>query len=1305
MSTAERAVSLGCFSPTPLSQPSVISKNASIAAARWQMMLFLQVRVFIGLGIEDSMLVKGMPCRECKGSPQRNKAGFRISMPIVLATYAVRPLYGDVDVLTCGSLSFIVRSVSKGSETNFRDIACHKGGMRSNMKHHIFWSCFSPGMESFIATRLPIVLLLLLVLALGGSAWAQKDTGSIVGTVKDSTGALIPDAKITVTETERGTTFVTSSDGSGEYVASPLNVGRYKVTVEKQGFKTAVAGPIELNVQQRAVVNVTLQVGEMLQRVEVTTASPLLETETSELGQVVDNRQVVNLPLNGRNFAQLALLSAGTTPSEPGARDEGGYGFSANGGRSLQNNFLLDGIDNNSNLTDLLNETNYVIQPSVDAIQEFKVQTNAYSAEFGRGNGAIVNATIKSGTNDVHGDVYEFLRNDKLDARNFFDQTRPEYRQNQFGFTLGGPVKLPGYDGHNRTFFFGDYEGLRVRQGQTSTSTVPTDAQKGGDFSDLIDFTAPALNPDGSSVLDCNGKLTYAGELFNTRLTQDSTTSATGVCGVPFQYDATGKPLNIMPASVMDALAVRLAALYPEPNINGNGFNFVSNPVLNQDRNNFDIRVDHRFSDRDTSFYRFSFEDQPSNIPPAFPNSLADGGGFFSGVEDNAYRSLALSETHIFSPRLVNEFRFGYNRIHSQRFQFNFNKDVSGQLGFPGVPFVPMNGGLPQLTFSDVSTLGSPTFLPSLEIQNTFSYSDNVTAIRGKHSLKFGTEIRFEEFTIFQPASPRGTLNFGGGFVSNPATTTGVVAGFAQFLLGIPDGGNITNLHNVDYLRPVYAFYTQDDIKLTPKLTLNLGLRYELFLTVKEKFKNQGTYDLSKQILFVPKGQKAQLTPTIATLVPLSATASRGLINPDLNNFAPRIGFAYSVTPRLVVRGGFGIFYGGEENGPYSNPSQGFNPPFFVTQVFNTPCGFADANPASANDCVIPGLSVLSQGFPASSLTDPNTPQLFTLDPKLVTPYMSQWHLSTQYQLPFDTLFEVTYAGSKGTKLYAFLNGNQAAPSAVPGIDFASRRPIPAIDAGISLFNSTANSEYHSLQLRAEKRFSQGLSFLAAYTWSHSLDEASNANLGAQNNDGYRWFVHPEWEHGNSDFDIRHRMVLSYIYELPFGQGKHFGAHATGAAERIIGGWQVGGITTLSTGTWFTVTGANSIGAQSDGQQRPDQISSPNGKPCLPGTFFNTCAFQNPPDGSFGDTGRNTLRGPGFQIWDFSIFKNFKLTENKRFEFRSEFFNLPNHANLQLAKSGPQNSINTTSFGTPQFGFLTAARPPRQIQFALKFIF
>src|SRR5580700_8856780 len=389
---------------------------------------------------------------------------------------------------------------------------------------------------------------------------AQKDTGSIVGTVKDQTGAVLANATVAVTDVERGQTFRTTTSDLGEFVASPLRVGRYTVTVEKSGFKKAVSEGIELNVQGRVAVNITMQIGQLTEEVVVTGAAPLLETETSELGQVVDRKRVSNLPLNGRNFAQLALLSTGTAPSEPGARDEGGYGFSANGARSLQNNFLLDGVDNNSNLPDLLNETNFVIQPPVEALQEFKVQTNAYSAEFGRGNGAIVNAVIKSGTNQLHGSAWEFLRNNKLDGRNYFDAVGrpvPQYQQNQFGATFGGPVLLPHwYDGRSRTFFFVDYEGFRVRQAQTQTAFVPPPAWRQGDFSSLIDYT----HVTGS---DCNGRPTYAGEIFDARLAQAN-------CGVPFQYDASGKPLNIIPATPvvagggsLDPLALRLAALYP----------------------------------------------------------------------------------------------------------------------------------------------------------------------------------------------------------------------------------------------------------------------------------------------------------------------------------------------------------------------------------------------------------------------------------------------------------------------------------------------------------------------------------------------------------------------------------------------------------------------------------------------------------------------------------------------------------------------------------------------------------------------
>src|SRR5437899_4659129 len=479
-------------------------------------------------------------------------------------------------------------------------------------------------MSNLSSFRLIVFTLIAVIVAMAAPAWAQKDAGSIVGTVRDQSGAVVSHAKVTVADVERGSTFEATTNDAGEYVSSPLRVGQYTVTVEHSGFKKAVSAPVNLDVQQRIAINVTLQVGQISEAVEVTGAAPLLETETSELGQVVDHKRVANLPLNGRNFAQLALLTAGTAPSEPGARDEGGFGFSANGARSLQNNFLLDGVDNNSNLPDLLNETNYVIQPSVEALEEFKVQTNAYSAEFGRGNGAIINATIKSGTNQFNGSVYEFLRNEKLDGKNFFDDpTLPiaPYKQNQFGFTFGSPIA------RNRTFFFVDYEGLRIRQAQTLTSFVPTQAQRGGDFSSQLDLTSPqsALAPNGVTMiqaLDCAGHPTFAGEIFDTRQTQTDPAYLSGLCGVPFGgYDGSGNPVNMIPQSQFDALAVAITKLYPLPNVNGNGFNFLSNPVRSETRNNFDVRIDQKYTDKDYGFFRFSYEDQPSVIPGPFDST------------------------------------------------------------------------------------------------------------------------------------------------------------------------------------------------------------------------------------------------------------------------------------------------------------------------------------------------------------------------------------------------------------------------------------------------------------------------------------------------------------------------------------------------------------------------------------------------------------------------------------------------------------------------------------------------------------
>src|SRR6202171_1933100 len=518
-------------------------------------------------------------------------------------------------------------------------------------------------------TRARFIAILLIALTLGEIALGQKDAASIVGIVEDPSGAVVPGAQITITDADRGTSFVTSTDGSGNYVAVPLKIGRYTVKVGKKDFNTAVIGPFDLQLGQRREVNVKLQIGEALQNVRVK-AVPSLETQTSDLGQVIDNRTINDLPLNGRNFSQLALLSAGIAPAEPGAANEGTFGFSSNGARSYQNNYLLDGIDNNSNITDFETGASYVIQPSVDAVEEFKVQTNGYSAEYGRGNGAVLNATIKSGSNEFHGSVFEFFRNDKLDGRNFFEVKRGAYQRNQFGATLGGPVRLPHLDdGTNRSFFFVDYEGLRLRQQRPLQEVVPTPEMRSGDFSALIDYTTDA------GVNDCNGQPTYAGELFNTRLTRKDSGSPTGLCGVPFGYDNSGLPINIIPPGLFDPLAVRLIKLWPDQNLSGSSaFNYLTEPKVRENQDNFDVRFDHTFSEKDSAFTRYSYQVQPSTHPAVFQATGGGGNEASAGFDHNSYSSVALSETHVFSPRVGNEARLGYNGVGASTLKLDLNR-------------------------------------------------------------------------------------------------------------------------------------------------------------------------------------------------------------------------------------------------------------------------------------------------------------------------------------------------------------------------------------------------------------------------------------------------------------------------------------------------------------------------------------------------------------------------------------------------------------------------------------------------------
>ncbi|MGC2328801.1 MAG: TonB-dependent receptor, partial [Candidatus Sulfotelmatobacter sp.] len=809
-----------------------------------------------------------------------------------------------------------------------------------------------------------------------------------------------------------------------------------------------------------------------------------------------------------------------------------------------------------------------------------------------------------------------------------------------------------------------------------------------------------------------------------------------------------------------------LSTYWPTPNANINGNNFLSDPHRQESRNNFDVRIDHKISDKDSAFGRFSYENQPSFIPPPF-NNLLDGGGFFDGTEDNSYRSLALSEVHLFKPNLINEFRLGYNRINSHRFQLHSNENISAQLNFPNVPYGPNNGGLPNITFGDgTAGIGSSEYLPSIEKQNSFVFTDNLTWIRGHHSLKFGTEVRIEQFTIFQPAASRGGLGFSNGFTDNPAAPSTGGGSFATMLLGVADGGVITSLHNIDYRRQTYAPFVQDDWKATERLTINLGMRYEVFSTVKEHNNEEGTFVLSSASMLVPDGQNEPLTPTLGASIPI-IHGSRGLIPPDLTNFAPRIGFAYRVLDKLVIRSGYGIFYGGQENGPYSNPSPGFNPPFFSGESFSTPCSNLAANPTfapgSTLNCSVPQLNTvpaggssnsntLANGFPANALSDPNSPELYSIQPNLRIPYTQQWHFGVQYQLPADTVLDVSYAASRGLHLYGFYNGNEAVLATDPqfaancianyggllSCPFAPRRPVhgvtpglpagstcdlnnatdanncnPVFNTSIATFRSNDVSNYNSLQVRFEKRPTHGMQFQAAYTWSHALDDASSASLGSQNQGDFRFQNDPLLEYGNADFDVRQRFVLSYAYELPFGKNKALGGNASGVLNQFIGGWQVAGIVIATTGNWYTSTDISTNHSTSDGggevasASRPNVVGNPNGHPCVAGTLFNTCAFAtNTVIGSFGDAGRNIIQGPGTQNWDISLFKFFPIREQMHVEFRAEFFNAFNHYDPEFSNPGNFSDTNVaTEHGSSAFGFAQAAHDPRLIQFALKFYF
>jgi hypothetical protein len=1105
---------------------------------------------------------------------------------------------------------------------------------------------------------------------------AQTTAGSIVGTVTDPSGAVVAGATITITNMGTNIAVKTTTDAAGDYVATPLEVGKYSVTIESTGFKRSVRSDIQVNVQDRVRVDAKLAVGEASEIVKVESEAPVLETDTSYLGEVVESQRIVDLPLNGRFFTRLAVLTAGTAPSPAGARDENTGGFSANGVRPYQNNYILDGVDNNSFSEDLSSQASFVIGPPPDAIQEFKVQTNSMSAEFGRSGGAVLNVTIKSGTNGLHGTAYEFLRNSDLDANNFFNNANgapiAPFKQNQFGFSVGGPVLIPKvYNGKNRTFFFFDYQGTRIRTGQTFLATVPTDAMRQGNFSPVNGVAFNTIYDPTTGTIDSSGD---------------------AVGRTPFAG-------NVIPQSRWDPVAAKLLSMFPEPNTPGafNNFgpanNYLSNPVEPNDTNQIDARIDHKISDSDSIFGRVSWANQTDIPPGAIPPPL-DAASFSSGTFLQKPRNVVVSETHIFTPRLINELRLGYTQNESDRLQFNSDQNLSAQLGIPGIPFSTNNGGLPQFGVSGLNSFGSSEYQPTVEKQAIYQLIDSLTLIHGRHTIKFGAELKPRvNFTILQPPVPRGYLGFSGTFTQqNLASSATTGLGTADFLLGAVSGGaQISSFINDVFQQPGQFYYVQDDIKLTRKLTLNIGLRYEFVPHAKEKYSAQANFNVFTNTLQIAGDRQDPMPPNFFPEVAVTRGAPASLVPNQKDNFAPRFGIAYNLFSKTVLRAGYGIFYSSYEAGPLSIPNPGNNPPFFNQSNYNV------VSPLVLN----PIVSTLSQGFPLNALANPSAPSLFSLDPNFTNPSVQHWQASIQQDLGWNAVLEVAYAGSKGTHLYEFRNMNQIPASTNSITDYNAERLRPYLGNDLPFWCACDSSTYHALQVKLEKRLSNSLSFLTAFTYGKSIDEQSQASLGFHSGGGFRDNNNPQLEKGPSDYDQKYRFVNSLSYGLPIGNGRALLGSLHGVGNFLLGGWELQGIQSWSSGLPYTIQESidqnNNLG---DSEERPNRVAGVQLYPSNQNAsqWYNPAAFTLQPFGTYGNSGRNIIWTSSQLQIDTSLFKDFAIKERAKLQFRAEFFNMINHPNFRA------NSL-ISNFNAPGAGAFTSAQPGRQIQFALKFIY
>lgn len=1074
-----------------------------------------------------------------------------------------------------------------------------------------------------------------LLLAFLSAALAQQDMGVITGVVTDASGGVIPAARVTVVNRETSETRTVDTSDGGAYTVGPLRVGRYDVSVEKQGFKKAIEQDLELHAQDRVRADIKLEVGQIADSVSVTAETPLLQSETSSLATVIEQNEIRRLPLNSRNFQQLAWFASGVSPATQ-SRDRDS-GFNAHGQQMTQNSFLIDGIDNNNNVMGMQDRKMQVVVPPLDAVAEFKIQTSNYTAEFGRNSGAVMIVSIKSGTNQFHGTAWEYMRNDIFDSRdtfNYVDRTGDGkadpnvLRQNQFGVSFGGPIR------RNKTFFFADWEGRRERYQQTDLAIVPTASERNGIFATSL-------------------------AVINDPLTRQ-----------PFAG-------NAIPRNRFDGTAAKLLELWPQANFSGSGTrnNFIRNPPWQVDRDNWDTRIDHNLSDNDKIFGRVSIARFRSFRDGVFPEPARGGQNNDRALDANPARSIAFSYTRIIRPTLLNEFRYGFLRqvVDKRELTSDAFADLTSKYGIQGIPANGRLFGLPQFTLSgrvSYQGFGEPGSMPNFKIHQVHQFLDNISWNRGNHNFKFGTDLRWNRSDIFGGATSHGNFTYDGQF-------TGI--SLADFLLGYTGQFALTTqlLGQMRFRNDM--LYALDDWKLTPRLTMNLGMRYELTSPWLEKHNNMNRLELAPGPNF----------NTITTAGYCGDSWScRGLVNTDTNNWAPRVGLAYQFKRSTVLRAGFGVFYGsqgslgadgrGINNFPYNRSvtaqSAGGQPPFLLGT--GVPAGFLGSPTAPPPPNV--NWTVWQQDFPE--------------------PQVAQWNVALQQELTRNLSLTIAYVGSGSSYLMDAYNWNGSDPG--PVATEANRRPIPRWNT-INFRSPFGHSTYHGLDLQLEKRYADGLSFSAGYTWSHSLDNiAEQFGSGGGTLQSVKDFASAR---GNSNFDLRHRIGGGAVWELPFGKGRRW-MHHGGALNHVLGGWQLSGLASAQTGHNFTITVPNSrtvLGATALADWWPDRIANPRLDNRTADRWFDTNAFviARNPDGTyrFGNAGRGILNGDGLFNIDAGMMKNFRLTERIGLQFRWETFNVTNTPTL---------ADPTVSLGNPDFGkSRSTISLPRQLQFAMRLSF